>query len=137
MEKASLKKSELMTKHLCLGFLMAAVITYTILYFSPVSSASTLMLVIFNFLFVSLVFPLRGKLGKKMMLLLAGNMVGLLWNTIFSMFAYAAVHFIGEVFNVFYMILNPLLNLVWIVSFWSISLSFLVSSRDSKSGGKT
>ncbi len=124
MEKASLEKSELMTKHLCLGFLMAAIITYITLFFSPVSNESTLMLVIFNFLFISLVFPLRGKLGKKMTLLLLGNMVGLLWNTIFSVFAYAAVHFIGEVFNVFYMILNPLLNLVWIVSFWSIRHSF-------------
>jgi len=137
MEKASLEKSELMTKHICLGFLMAAIITYTILYFSPVSNESTLMLVIFNFLFISLIFPLRRKLGKKLTLLLVGNMIGLLWNTIFSMFAYTAVHFIGEVFNVFYMILNPLLNLVWIVSFWSISLSFLASSRDSRSLSET
>lgn len=118
------------------GIFAGAIIVYIILSFSYISNESALMLMIFNFLFISLVFPLKGKLGKKIMLLLVGNIVGLLWNNIFSLFAYAAVHYFGEVFNIWYAILNPLLNLVWIVSFWSISLSFLAGSRDSKSGAE-
>jgi hypothetical protein len=114
------------------GIFVGAIITYAILSFSYISSESALMLTIFNFLFVFLIFPLRGKLVKKMMLLLVGNIVGLLWNTIFSLFAYSAVHYLGEVFNLGCVILNPLLNLVWIVSFWSMSLSFLADFRKRK-----
>lgn len=95
------------------------------------------MLTIFNFFFISLIFPLKGKLEKKIMLLFVGNIVGLLWNNIFSLFAYAAVYYIGEIFNVIYIILNPFLNLIWIVSFWAISLSFLVSSKDNMDRVKT
>ena len=116
--------------HLGAGILAVTIILYTILSFSYISSESAIMLMIFNFLFISLVFPLRGKLVKKMILLLVGNIVGFLWNNVFSLFAYTAVHYLGEFFNIGYAILNPLLNLLWIVSFWSISLSFLANSRN-------
>jgi len=109
--------------------LAVTIITYTILSFSYISSESAIMLMIFNLLFISLVFPLRGKLAKKMTLLLVGNIVGILWNNVLSLFAYTAVQYLGEFFNIGYLILNPLLNLFWIVSFWSFSLSFLADSR--------
>ena len=132
MEEALSQNNVLKNWYLGSGILAGAIITYAILSFSYISSESALMLMIFNLLFISLVFPLRGKLVKKMMLLLIGNIVGLLWNNIFSLFAYAAVQYLGEVFDIGYAILNPLLNLVWIVSFWSISLSFLADSRNRK-----
>jgi hypothetical protein len=136
MEEALPDNNALKIRYLGSGIFAGAIITYTILSFSYISNESALMLMIFNFLFISLVFPLKGKLVKKMMLLFVGNIVGLLWNNIFSLFAYTAVHCFGEVFNIWYAILNPLLNLVWIVSFWSMSLSFLASSRDNKSGAE-
>jgi hypothetical protein len=109
--------------------LAITIITYTILSFSYISSESAFMLMVFNLLFISLVFPLRGKPAKKMTLLLVGNIIGILWNNALSLFAYTAVLYLGEFFNIGYLILNPLLNLFWIVSFWSISLSFLSNSR--------
>jgi len=74
---------------------------------------------------------------KKAILLLVGNIVGVVWNDIFSLFARATIFYLGEVFNIWYLMLNPLLNLVWIVSFWSISLSFLAEPRNRKGSVKT
>lgn len=138
MEETSFDKNDaLKVRHLGVGILAGAIITYSILFFFHVSSESAAMLMIFDFLFISLIFPLSGKLVQKTVLLLVGNIVGLLWNNIFSLFARATVYYFGEVFNVWYVILNPLLNLVWIVSFWSISLSFLADSRNRKGGLET
>lgn len=130
MECALPESNVIKNWYLRAGIFAGTIITYTILSFSYISSESAIMLMIFNFLFISLVFPLRGKLVKKIMLLLLGNIIGFLWNNIFSLFAYTAVHYLGESFNIGYLILNPLLNLFWIVSFWSISLSFLANSRN-------
>ena len=138
MEETSFDKNNaLKVRHLGLGIFAGAIITYSILFFFHVSNESAAMLMIFDFLFISLIFPLRGKFVKKTVLLLLGNIVGVMWNNIFSLFARATVYYFGEVFNVWYVILNPLLNLVWIVSFWSISLSFLADSRNRKGGLET
>jgi len=65
-------------------------------------------------------------------MLLIGDIIGLFWNHLFSLFAYAVVYQFGEIFNPLYVILSPLMNLVWIVSFWSLSLTVLTSSRKEK-----
>jgi hypothetical protein len=62
-------------------------------------------------------------------MLLAGNIIGLLWNYLFSMFVATVANYFGEFFNTVYIILNPFVNLVWIVSFWSISLTVLANSK--------
>lgn len=90
---------------------------------------SSIMLVIFNFLFVSLLFPLQGTLLKKLSLLLVGNVIGWAWNSVFSAFANDASGYFGENFEATYMIVNPFLNLVWIVSFWSLSLATMSMPR--------
>lgn len=131
------EKGRLRMTHFCLGFFTVAIISCLIWFFFSVSKETFLMLAIFNFFFISLIFPLKGKLEKKIMLLFVGNIVGLLWNNIFSLLAYATVYYIGEIFNVIYIILNPFLNLIWIVSFWAISLSFLVNSKDNVDRDKT
>jgi hypothetical protein len=87
------------------------------------------MLLIFNFLFVSLIFPLDGTLTRKLSMLFAGNAIGLLWNYVFSLFVASVATYFGEFFNTLYIILNPFVNLIWIVSFWSISLTALVNSK--------
>jgi hypothetical protein len=125
-----LKKNASRIKHLILGFFAGAIITHVItLSFSHVNGESALMLIIFDFLFISLVFPLDGTFAKKIMLLLVGNVIGLLWNSIFCSFAYVADCYFGNFFNTLYVILNPLLNFLWVISFWSISLSVLSSSK--------
>jgi len=70
-------------------------------------------------------------------MLLIGDVIGLLWNYLFSLLAYTVVYHFGEFFNTLYIILSPFLNLVWIVSFWSISLTALANSKNRKVGAET
>jgi len=130
VERALLKEKMVRIRHSILGFFAGIIVTYIIiLSFYLVNNQAALMLMIFDFLFVSLVFPLDGTFVKKIELLLIGNVIGLLWNSVFSSFSYVAACYFGGFLNVLYMILNPLLNLIWVVSFWSISLSVLASSK--------
>jgi hypothetical protein len=133
VERALLKEKMVRIRRSILGFFAGIIVTYVIiLSFYLVNGEAALMLMIFDFLFVSLVFPLDGTFVKKIALLLIGNVIGLLWNSVFSSFSYVAVCYFGGFLNVLYMILNPLLNLIWVVSFWSISLSVLASSKTVK-----
>lgn len=128
-----LKEKMVRIRHSILGFFAGVIVTYVILLsFCFVNSEVAFMLMVFDFLFVSLVFPLEGSFVKKIGLLLIGNVIGLLWNSVFSSFTYVAACYFGGFLNVLYMILNPLLNLIWVVSFWSISLSVLASSKTVK-----
>ena len=124
-----MKKSEFRINHLVFGFSAGAIASYVLLSFPDITNESVFMLIIFNFLFVSLIFPLNGTLTTKLSMLLAGNILGLLWNYLFSMFVAAVANYFGELFNTVYIILNPFVNLVWIVSFWSISLTVLANSK--------
>lgn len=125
-----LKKNTSTIKRLTLGLFAGAIIAYVLfLSFFLINSESAFMLIIFDFLFVSLVFQLDGTFAKKTMLLLAGNVIGLIWNSIFCSFAHVATCYLGDFFNLLYIIFNPLLNFVWVVSFWSISLSVLARSK--------
>ena len=86
---------------------------------------STATLVIFNLLFASLMFQLHGALNRKLCLLTLGNVIGLSWNFIFNYFDVAGTFSFGENFNTLYMIFFPFLSSLWIVSFWSLSLTIL------------
>jgi hypothetical protein len=129
-----MKENELRIDHLLFGFSIGAIASYMLLSSSFVSSESVYMLIIFNFLFVSLTFPLDGTLTRKISMLLIGNIIGLFWNYLFSLFAYTVAYYLGESFNTLYIILSPFVNLIWIVSFWSISLTALANSKDKKLG---
>lgn len=133
VERALRKEKMVRIRHSILGFFAGIIVTYIlILSFYLVNSEAAITLMAFDFLFVSLVFPLDGSFVKKIGLLLIGNVIGLLWNSVFSSFSYVAACYFGGFLNVLYMILNPLLNLIWVVSFWSISLSVLASSKTVK-----
>jgi hypothetical protein len=114
--------------HAVLGFLLAAIFSCAILFSHYVGYESVFMLVVFNFIFVSLVFSLNGSLAKKVLLLSTGNIVGVLWASLFSTFVYVLTRF-GAVFNVLYLILGPFVNLVWIVTFFSLSLTVLATDK--------
>jgi len=128
-------QNELRIKHLALGFFASAVIAYMLLSSPYINNEAAIMLIIFGFLFVSILFPLDGALKTKISMLLTGNVIGLLWSNLFSLFAYTAAHYFGEIFNTLYVILNPLISLIWIVSFWSISLTALANSEKGKKRG--
>lgn len=133
-DETSLRKNELRIKHLTFGFFAAATITYMLLSSPYINNESAPTLMIFNFLFVSLIFPLNGALRTKIFMLLIGNVIGLLWSNLFSLFACASAYYFGEIFNALYIILNPLISIIWIVSFWCISLTTLASENRKKRG---
>jgi len=123
------KASEHTINHLIPGFSVGTIASYLILSLPYISSESACILIIFNFLFISLTFPLDGTLARKLFMLLTGNFIGLVWNYLLSLFAYAAAYNFGRFFNTLYIILSPFVNLIWIVSFWSISLTVLANSK--------
>jgi hypothetical protein len=120
---------------LVMGFSIGAIISYAIFVSSTIRPESAFMLTIFNFLFVSLTFLLDGSLLRKLFILLLGNVVGFVWNYVFSLLAYTAATYFGDSFNTLYLILNPFANLVWIVSFWSMSLTVLSSKSKNRKIG--
>jgi hypothetical protein len=97
-----------------------------------VDIGSTAMLLIFNFLFLSLILGLNGKLNRKLCLLAFGNIVGLAWNILLSFFAVSANAYSGGEFAIIFQIVRPLLNFFWIISFWSLSLSALPNPKGSE-----
>jgi hypothetical protein len=127
-----MKEGESKFNYLIFGFSAVGIASCVFLSLLFINEESTIMLIVFNLLFASLTFPLNGTLIRKAYLLLMGNIIGLFWNYLFSLFAYTVAHHLGESFNVLYMILSPFVNLVWIVSFWSISLTALASSENRK-----
>ena len=128
-----LRENALRVKHSILGFSVGAISSYLLLSSPYISDESALMLLIFNLLFVFLIFPLNGTLTTKTCMLLVGNVIGFFWSNLFSLFAHAATYYFGAIFSALYIILNPLINFVWIVSFWSVSLSVLANSEKRKS----
>lgn len=83
------------------------------------------ILFVFNFLFLSFLFELNGTLRRKLGLLALGNLMGLAWNNLLAIIADFGGSNLGDIFIVCFRILFPLLNSIWIVSFWSLSLSVL------------
>jgi hypothetical protein len=112
--------------HLIVGFCAGGFSSCTILFTRNIIEESVYTLSIFNFLFVSLIFPLKGTLVNKLLLLLMGDIVGWLWNFVFSMLKLAIT---GVFFDTLYVVLSPFLNLIWVVPFWSISLTVLANSK--------
>jgi hypothetical protein len=129
-----MKTSGLRVDHLVFGSFAGAIASYALLSSHWISDESAFMLIIFNFVFVSLTFPLNGTLRRKLCMLLLGNVVGLVWNYVFSLFAVTTTSYFGELFEALYLIFNPFFNLVWIVSFWSLSLTVLAGSENRRVG---
>ena len=113
------------SNRLVLGLFLEAIALCLITSFRFINIESTATLLIFNLLFLSLTFQLNGALNRKLGILALGNIVGLFWNFVLYYFAIAGVTFFGESFNVFYAVFYPFLNFMWIVSFWSLSLTIL------------
>lgn len=120
------------TSHLVFGFSAAAIASYAFFSCPRINNESAIMLTIFNFLFVSVTFPLNGTLVRKSALLLIGNVIGLSWNYLFSALAHVVAYYFGESANTLYMILSPFANLIWIVSYWSVCLTVLSKSENRK-----
>jgi hypothetical protein len=86
---------------------------------------STVTLVIFDLIFSLLFFYLNGSLNLKLSLLAVGNFTGLCWNFIFNNLNIAGTAIYGETFNRVCLVFFPFLSSLWIVSFWSLSLTLV------------
>jgi uncharacterized membrane protein YgaE (UPF0421/DUF939 family) len=120
------------TNHILFGLSLGVIVSCVLLFFPVIEQETRFALIIFNFLFISLTFPLDGTLQRKVCMLILGNAIGIFWNSIFSLFADTASRYLGEFCNVLFIILNPFLNLVWIVSFWCVCLASLTASKNKK-----
>ena len=123
--------------HMSVGIGAAAIMLF--IYFTLcciLSESALISIALFNFLFVFLLFPLEGSLFRKVCLLVAGNIVGLAWYLIQSLFRVASVFYLGvDAFKIITVVIGPIIDLVWIVSIWSLGLSVLASAQRRDEGG--
>jgi hypothetical protein len=118
-------------KHMSMGVGTMAIILLIYLSLHQILVERALVsITIFNFLFVFLLFPLEGPLFRKLYLLVAGNIVGLVWYFIMSSFGAASVFYLGtDTSEIIIAVIWPIIDLIWIVSVWSLSLSMLASAK--------
>jgi len=102
---------------LTIGYLLLLFLLYRI------DTAIIIPVIIFDILFVSLIFPLRGPLFTKTLLLLTGNLIGFAWNWMLFSLTTNTTGLLENALNSTVFILSPLLNCIWIVSLWSLGLS--------------
>ena len=98
---------------------------------------ATATLLVFNMFFLSLIIHLNGTRNKKLAILTLGNIIGFFWCFVLNQFAIACNIFFGESFSIFYAVTYPFLNFMWIVSFWSLSLTILPQPRSNHTEVKT
>jgi len=122
--------------HMSVGVGITAIIFLSYLSLHHILDEQALIPIsIFNFLFVFLLFPLEGPLFRKIYLLVAGNIVGLVWHFIKSSFGAASVFCLGtDALKIITVVIGPLIDLLWIVSVWSLSLSTLASAKKRNEG---
>lgn len=105
--------------HVAIG---VAIVIFLIFPLHYVSSESTLTsLMIFNLVFLLFTFPLNGPLWCKIVWLLLGNAIGILFSLIRLSFSLVLkADFYGIDF-----FLSHVIDFLWIVPIWSLALSFL------------
>jgi len=88
-------------------------------------------MVLFNGIFILTIFPLKGSLFEKILLMSMGNLTCLVWNNIYPRFVLSLfpkeMDFVSKVYS----FLNPWVNSLWIVSFWTLGISFASKERSS------
>lgn len=125
--------------HVSAGIGIAA--TMFLLYFplcQMLGQSALTSIMLFNFLFIFLLFPLEGSLFRKICLLVAGSIVGLAWHFVKLSFVAVSFFYLGaDAFKIIIVVLGPIVDLIWIVAVWSLSLSVLASAkkRNEEDGG--
>jgi hypothetical protein len=112
--------------HMAIGsFLVIAIIILHVQFIRKLDLLALVAIGFFNLLFVFLLFPLEGPLLRKVVLLIVGNHVGALWYIIQLSFENAFFFLNTDLFKIIFLVAKPLIDFVWIVSIWSLSLSVL------------
>lgn len=116
--------------HVAVGSILVAAIVFLHLQLTPNFNLSALSSIgFFNMLFLFLLFPLEGPLIRKTVLLIGGNTVGVLWYFVQLSLEDVFLVLNTDTFKIITLIVTPLIDFVWIVAVWSLSLSVLASYR--------
>jgi len=128
-------KVKLNYRHMSVGVGVAAImfVIYSPLY--SILESALISITVFNFLFIFLLFPLEGQLFRKVYLLVGGNIVGVAWYLIQLSCEGASVFHSGVgAFKIIAVVVGPIVDLIWIVSVWSLGLSVLASAKRRNEG---
>ncbi|MEM3565649.1 MAG: hypothetical protein QXK18_02085 [Candidatus Bathyarchaeia archaeon] len=98
----------------------------------PITWETAQTLFTYNLLFLLILVPLKGSWARKVAIYLLGNILSLIWSILFYLFAHSIVGQSDGIFNALYVILSPLLNALWVIAFWSTSLTFLAEKEERK-----
>lgn len=116
--------------HLVVGIiLMICTLSFHVLWIGKLNNPSMMALTFFNLLFVFLLFPIDGSLLQKFILLISGNLVGTLWYILQTFFEQAFLFTETEIFRIILLLFKPLIDFMWLVVFWSFSLSIISSTK--------
>jgi hypothetical protein len=116
--------------HMAVGLvLVTSVISLDLQLVSGLDLPALVAIIFFNYLFVFLLFPLEGPLSRKIVLLLVGNSVGFVWYIIQVSFLDVFSFLNTETFRIVFLVAKPLIDFVWIVAVWSLSLSVMTSYK--------
>jgi hypothetical protein len=116
--------------HMAVGSVLVTTIIFLHFQLIPTFDLPALVAIgFFNLLFLFLLFPLEGPFLRKTLLLIGGNTVGVLWYLIQSSFVEAFLVLNTDTFKIITLVAKPLIDFVWIVAVWSLSLSVLASYR--------
>ena len=130
------QKVKLISKSLIL-LLLAATSTLTLLHLeSPLINTNVIAYSsAFNFLFILTIFPLKGKFLNKLLTLILGNILSLVWNGLYPTLLSSTLS--GNILlNKLLSFINPIFNALWIISIWSLGLS-MTSSPKTYAGRRT
>ena len=93
---------------------------------------STVTLILINIFFVPLFSQIGGKVSAKACMLIVGNVAALTLNVLLFNFAKSIYDIFGLPTSALLTIVYPILNLMWIVPFWSLTLSLLSKTSPGK-----
>jgi len=91
---------------------------------------SFLALVILNFFFITILYPLKGSSIAKAGMLNVGNLLGVSINSLFYFFTTAINNHFSVPLSTLINMGYPILTLMWIVPFWSLSLTLLSPTKN-------
>lgn len=121
--------------HLVVGIvLMIPILFIQVLLLGRLDNPAIVTLALFNVFFVFLLFPLDGSFLHKFFLLISGNLVGIFWYILQTIFEQVFFYLGIEILRIMFLLVKPLTDFVWLVTFWSFSLSILSSNKQELHG---
>jgi hypothetical protein len=110
-------------------FLLLTLFFYVFPYMFFGFSLVSMPILFFNAVFIFLIFPLKGQLFHKISLATICTIVSFGWEYFLACLVANTFHYLGGLSGAVYFVINPFLELFWIVSMWAVGLSVLASQQ--------